>query len=201
MNGVTDSGTRSRILDAAATLFLSYGYKRTSVEDIASNAGVAKGTVYTHFSSKEEVFAGVSKRVCGEVIEQLEHIAGSESSIEEKLTQMSLRTVLYVWDFAHQAPHAPELWTEVLAAAKKYALPAYEEGRRLMAKVVAEGQDAGVFRRDLDSMQVAWLIQHAGQGFSMPFILVEKREDIEQRLPVLISLIVQGLYTKANTGE
>jgi len=45
-----------RILDAAARLITHYGYDKTTVSDIAREAGVSKGAIYLHWSSKEELF-------------------------------------------------------------------------------------------------------------------------------------------------
>jgi len=45
-----------RILDAAADLVLRWGYRKTSVDDIAKQAGVAKGTIYLHWKTREELF-------------------------------------------------------------------------------------------------------------------------------------------------
>lgn len=45
-----------RILDVAADLFAHYGYDKTPVSDIARQAGVSQGTIYLHFSSKDELF-------------------------------------------------------------------------------------------------------------------------------------------------
>ena len=46
---------RSEIVEAARTLFLSKGYEATSTVDIMKAVGIAKGTLYYHFSSKEEI--------------------------------------------------------------------------------------------------------------------------------------------------
>jgi AcrR family transcriptional regulator len=45
-----------RILDTAADLVLRWGYRKTSVDDIAKQAGVAKGTIYLHWKTREELF-------------------------------------------------------------------------------------------------------------------------------------------------
>lgn len=47
--------TRARILRAATALFAKHGYRQTSVEEVAREAGVAKGTVYVHFATKNEL--------------------------------------------------------------------------------------------------------------------------------------------------
>lgn len=55
-----DSEAREqRILDAAADLFVHFGYDKTTVDDIARTAGVSKGAIYLHFKSKDELFEGL----------------------------------------------------------------------------------------------------------------------------------------------
>lgn len=51
-----------RILDAAAELTLRWGYKRTTIEEVARHAGIGKGTVYLHFSTRGSLFTGVLVR-------------------------------------------------------------------------------------------------------------------------------------------
>jgi TetR/AcrR family transcriptional repressor of mexJK operon len=55
---------RQQILDAAAQLFASQGYTNTSLETVAAAAGVSKQTIYSHFSSKQEVLREGVKRHC-----------------------------------------------------------------------------------------------------------------------------------------
>src|SRR5258708_13912156 len=52
---------RIAILDAALRLFSQYGYRRTSIDDIAREAEIAKGTVYLSFKSKEEIFRALAE--------------------------------------------------------------------------------------------------------------------------------------------
>lgn len=51
-----------RILDAAADLVLRWGYDKTTIDDVARRAGVAKGTIYLHWSSREDLFAALLRR-------------------------------------------------------------------------------------------------------------------------------------------
>ena len=58
--GESETGSKNwererRILDATATLIVRYGYDKTSVNDIAKEAGISKGAVYLHFDSKDEL--------------------------------------------------------------------------------------------------------------------------------------------------
>lgn len=51
-----------RILDAASALILRWGYHKTTIDDISRQAGVAKGTIYLHWKTREELFAALMKR-------------------------------------------------------------------------------------------------------------------------------------------
>ena len=51
-----------RILDAAAALILRWGYNKTTIDDIARQAGVAKGTIYLHWKTREELFTALMQR-------------------------------------------------------------------------------------------------------------------------------------------
>lgn len=52
----------ARILDAAARLIAHYGYDKTTVSDIAREAGISKGAIYLHYSSKEDLFEALLLR-------------------------------------------------------------------------------------------------------------------------------------------
>lgn len=60
------AGTRQerahRILDAASTLIQRWGYNKTTIDDIARQAGVAKGTIYLHWKTREELFTALLTR-------------------------------------------------------------------------------------------------------------------------------------------
>ena len=62
--------TVAAICTAARTLFASKGFAQTSIDDIAAKAGVAKGAVYHHFASKEEIFARVLEGVQEQLAER-----------------------------------------------------------------------------------------------------------------------------------
>ena len=60
-----------RILDAASTTILRWGYQKTTLDDIARQAGVAKGTIYLHWKTREELFTALLKRERVELTEDL----------------------------------------------------------------------------------------------------------------------------------
>lgn len=73
------------ILDAATELFAQKGYHDVTMEEIAAAVGVAKGTVYLYFSSKDELYWGILERGLHELFQGLEEKAQRSISPEEKL--------------------------------------------------------------------------------------------------------------------
>jgi AcrR family transcriptional regulator len=71
------AGSRARqaraelILDAAAGLLLQHGYKRVTIDDVAAQAGVGKGTIYLHWKTREALFWAVLAREALRLLEQL----------------------------------------------------------------------------------------------------------------------------------
>jgi len=66
-----DLAKRQAILDAAKTLFLTHGYANTSMDAVASEAGVSKLTVYSHFNDKETLFSAAVVAKCEEQLPPL----------------------------------------------------------------------------------------------------------------------------------
>jgi AcrR family transcriptional regulator len=64
--------TRERIVESAATVFAARGYLDTRIADIAKKAGIAHGTFYTYFDSKDDVFREVAGVVVDEIYAALE---------------------------------------------------------------------------------------------------------------------------------
>ena len=68
------AGRRERaddILDAAAELLRAHGYRRVSIDDVATRAGVGKGTIYLHWRTREALFWAVLQRETLQLLEQL----------------------------------------------------------------------------------------------------------------------------------
>lgn len=62
------TATRAAIIKAAQQLFGDPGFDATKIDDIAANAGVAKGAVYHHFKNKNEIFEAVFDQVSSEIV-------------------------------------------------------------------------------------------------------------------------------------
>jgi TetR/AcrR family acrAB operon transcriptional repressor len=149
---------RNRILDAAVRLFTRHGYDKTSVAEIAQEAGISKGAIYLHFESKDALFHALLRR------EMLRYAEDWHSRIEADPNGGTIGGI----------------YRHILAAVKANPLirAVFTQDRRILGKhvrssAVGPGQartidlraeflrrmkEEGVVRSDIDAYSTAYLM-------------------------------------------
>src|SRR5436309_10386587 len=92
-----------RILDAADRLLARVGYRKMTVEDLAREAGMGKGTVYLSFPSKTDIALACIDRMAERLLARLDAIAAAPGPAEPRLRAMLLERVMHRFDYAR--PH------------------------------------------------------------------------------------------------
>jgi AcrR family transcriptional regulator len=148
----TTTGTRERLLNAAQALIEQGGYGAATVIAIAERAGVAAGTLYRHFASKEELFVEVFRAVCAReeramraAAAEMPADAGAAARLETVLTrfaQRALRNPRLAWALIAE-PVDPRVDAERLAYRERYA------------GLIAESLEAGITAGELPAQNVA----------------------------------------------
>ncbi|MEO0392530.1 MAG: TetR/AcrR family transcriptional regulator [Pseudomonadota bacterium] len=91
-----DSPKARQIMDAAGALFFSFGFGSTSMGQIATKAGVSKGTLYNYFADKEALFAAVVRSVCEEHNDQLFALKAGDRDVAAVLHRVAVSFVVFV---------------------------------------------------------------------------------------------------------
>lgn len=89
--GQRRAATIAAIVSAAGELFIGRGFAATSIDDIARRAGVAKGAVYHHFESKEQIFQRVFEQMTGALAAEVAASAAAGKSILDGFERGTLR--------------------------------------------------------------------------------------------------------------
>ena len=97
---------REEILDAAHTLFTTKGFQPTTMEDILRIVGIAKGTLYYHFPSKEQILKALVLRIVHQVEQQAREIATSSAPAADKLAAIEEEPDQAHYLLLHGAIHA-----------------------------------------------------------------------------------------------
>lgn len=139
--------TQARIVEAALARFLSEGFERTRMLDVARDAGLAKGTLYLYYPTKEALFEGVVSLMLGSALERLDvEPPGPDESTRDFVRRALMPLVTDKQAELRQALFRLILsegqrFPEVLAAYRKVALdPFLAAARRIGARARARGE-------------------------------------------------------------
>jgi AcrR family transcriptional regulator len=140
---------RRQILDAAVRVFARQGFHATRVSDIADEAGVAYGLVYHYFNSKEEVLNELFVERWSLLIAAIEEADRAGGPHRDRLAAVA---GFIIDSYRHDPELMKVIIVEVTRAANSFGQTHLTEIRRAyesIAKIVADGQEAGEFRVDV----------------------------------------------------
>ncbi len=199
-NTAVREDTRDVILDASHRLLVRYGYRKMTMDDIAKEAGIGKGTIYLYFRSKEEVALSCADRFTISVQEELKRIATSSGTPAERLRKMLIHRVLMRLD--HAQPFALSL-DDIFMALRPAFLARRERWLQLeeqiFADVLVEGNVLNAFKvEDVNRTARALLL---ATNSLMPFSLSPQelgaREDVERKAGDIVDLVLNGVLRRA----
>jgi AcrR family transcriptional regulator len=189
--------TARRIFVAALHLFRTQGYEQTTVEAITRAAGVAKGTFFTHFASKDALLDHI-----GQI--QIERIATSISA-DPGFAQRSVRAQLHLIiatlaaGLLSQPAEMRTLTIEILARRSLFDIDPQGIGAldALLAQIVANGQASGEIRTDAPANRLAMLAR--GSYFLAVFEWVRDESiDLAALAANYLDLVLDGLMARSH---
>jgi AcrR family transcriptional regulator len=194
-DGAADSNERTRreerLLDAAATLLARWGYRKTTIDDVAREAGVGKGTIYLHWKDKNELFRTAILREqqrCGEEI-QRRVAADPEGGLLHRVTTHGMLAAM-------QYP----LLVAIISGKSDIFngfLEAYDPGffHRLAGEAdtyVLQMQQAGLIRADVPASSITYLLTALKVGMiNAPELIGEDRLPAMQELTDVLGDLIR----------
>ena len=130
------------ILDAALTVFSSYGYRRTAMEDIAQGAGISRSALYLHFRNKEDIFKSLAARYFEEAaINMAAELAKQGQSGAETLANAFYAYDGKIMELVLGTPHGAEM----LEAGHMISADLVMAGEKRIHKLLENWLDAQAF--------------------------------------------------------
>lgn len=188
---------RNEILDAAGKLFSTKGYDKCTVNDILGAVGIAKGTFYYYFNSKEEVLDAIIERVTEMVVAMAENVASNlELSPVMKILNiiLSMRVESKVDNEIMEKLHKPE---NALMHQKSLSLMVTRV-TPILAKVVDEGINKGIFKSDFP-IQYMQIFLTSSITLLDDGIFHVKPEEQQMTLRALVALLEKMLGVEDET--
>src|SRR6185436_15130072 len=166
---------------------------------IAREVGIGKGTLYLHFTSKEDIVLSHIDRIVDRLKQRLWFIARSEDSSGNRLRSMLMTRVLFRFD---SIQHYTQSLNDLLAALRPSFLARraryFDEEARIFAEVLAEGSESGELEFT-DALSTAYSMLVATNGllpYSLSTTELGERADVEERAAGVADLMLHGLLRR-----
>lgn len=187
---------RDAILDATDRLLTRYGYKKMTIDDLAQEVGIGKGSIYLHFSSKEEIALSHIDRIIERLMVVLNEIGSSDESAGERLRKMLVARVLVRFDSVqHYTQSLNDLLLSIRPSLLERRKRYFEEEARVFAGVIEDGQRSGALTAG-DATDIANTLLSATNSllpYSLSTAELGARKDLAARAGKIAELLIRGL--------
>src|SRR5260370_23866273 len=153
--------TRERILVAAIQRFSNFGYRRTSINDVAEEAGLARDTVYLYWKSKEELFIAGLERFHAYSQSLAEKGAAIDGTAAERIQAMIMEQYGATSDIVHGTASGHEVFEANLRLGNGFVEQCLRHGEQILIDLLQRGVANGEFnlqRSSASSEDVARII-------------------------------------------
>lgn len=187
------SDKREAILRAAISVFARCGYFNSKVADIAREAGVADGTVYLYFKSKEEILHSIFDRSVEDALGAARKRVARLSDAREKLRHIAH---MHLERLGADRDLAVVFQVELRGSTKfmeEFSAAGFAEYLALIRSTFEEGQRAGLFRADLNARVVAKVLFGALDEMATNWILSKRRYKLAPMADQVLDIFLNGV--------
>ncbi len=186
--------TRKCILDTAVKLFSKNGFEQTSIEELAREAGIGKGTVYSYFQTKRDIV----KAFCDDQLEYARNQLAAKTNPETPLLDQLL--TIFLADFSYVAENRE--FGRVYLHEKVFPKEPFSEEDfqvqndyfDLLYPIYRRGQELGELRKDLELLHIA------GHFYAIYLLMIScwytgmiPTEEIETAMKTMMTQTIEGL--------
>jgi AcrR family transcriptional regulator len=178
------------------TLLAKYGYGKMTMEDVARQVGIGKGTIYLHFRSKEDLVLSHIDRIAETAVRDLREQAASADAVDRRLRRMLVLRVMVRFDgVAHYTQNLGDLLASIRAALLARRQVHFEREQAVLEDVLREGARSGAF--DCPDPRTAAHVLVLSTNSLLPFNLspgeLGRRDEVEEQAGRVADLLVKGL--------
>ncbi len=180
----------NRLMEKAEELFMKFGYKSISMDEIATAAGISKMTVYKHFSSKEALFI--------EIVLSIMHKTSVLLEEEMKKVSGTLEKIDFLMNFNMEASknYSLAFYKDIMSIptiTEKLMEEKYRVSRIMFAGIIKEGMEKGEIRK-VNVDFVTDMLMMIVDGFGKKYIdVINSREDMEGTIEDFFDFLKYGL--------
>ncbi len=184
---------RDLILRAATRVFAQNGFFQSQVADVARVAGVAAGTVYLYFKSKDDILVAIFERSMREVIAEGRAAVSGVSDPAERLRRIAH---LHLGRLGHDKHLAVVFQVELRQSVKfmeRFSTTFLQDYLKLIRDAIAEGQHSGAFRHDISATTATKIFFGALDEMATNWMLSRRKYDLTAEADAVVDLFINGV--------
>jgi AcrR family transcriptional regulator len=195
----TELELRDVILEHARNEFLARGFSKVTVDEIASQLGISKKTLYKSYPSKEELLRASLHSMMRSAGWELERIVSSDRPLVEKLATAMITMGTYLSRVRKESlldlqRSAPTIWKELDKFRRDHIVS------RLVA-MVTQAKLENILRPEVHEEVVVQMLINSIQGIVSPEVLIAHSFSAEQATRSIVTVIFQGALTDSARTE
>ena len=182
------------IITAASDIFARFGFRKTTIDEIASALHKGRSTIYHYFEGKEDIFQSVVEKESNVLKEEIIKAINKEDNPQEKL-RVYILTRMHVFNrLVNFYSALKEDYLTHYAFIEKLREKHYQDEIKMIEKILREGINKGVFLvHENDVEIIAQAIIIALKGFEYPWLLNYNITNIEESLDKLLDTLFYGI--------
>ena len=184
---------RDAILRAAIDVFATHGYFNAQVADVARAAGVAAGTVYLYFRSKDDLLVSIFERSMKVALDEGREVTAKTADPRERLRRFAR---LHLGRLGRDRNLAIVFQVELRQSTKfmeRFSSTRLRDYLGLIRDAIADGQREGLFRADVKPTIAAKVLFGALDEMATNWILSKRRYALEPEADAIIDLFLHGV--------
>ncbi|MGO9481131.1 MAG: TetR/AcrR family transcriptional regulator [Candidatus Kryptoniota bacterium] len=189
----TDTEVRERIISFAREHFLHEGFSKVTLDEIATELGMSKKTLYKHFKDKEDLLrAGIEENLKN-AARGIDAITASDDTFAEKLAKIMMLIGKQMSRLSRGAmldmqKFTPELWRQIEAFRR-------EQIFNKIGRMMVQAREEKVFRSHVNEQILTLMIINCVQGILNPDILSQNSFSAEEAFRIIFRTIFEGALT------
>jgi len=190
---------KTAILDATDRLLARHGYKKMTIDDLAAEVGIGKGSVYLHFSSKEEIALSHIDAIIERLKARLHEIASKKTACDKRLKEMLIERVVFRFDSVqHYTRSLDDIFAKIRQRLLERRTRYFGEEAKIFAKLIKEGVDSGAFAKinPDDAARSLLLATNSLLPYSLSTEELGERKEIQKRVTELADLLLKGVVAR-----
>jgi AcrR family transcriptional regulator len=189
----TDLEIRERILEHSRDEFLTRGFSKVTIDEIATNLGISKKTLYKFYPSKEELLRASLHAMMRSAGWELERIASSNRPLVEKLASALMLVGKYVSRLRSETisdfqRFVPSLWKELDEFRQEQII-------NRLVRMLQQGRAENVFRPEVNEQVLIYMLVSSLRTVIHPLILSKHSFSAEEAAKSIFKVLFEGAFT------